>query len=86
MVVFRLRAVKTLGARSAVDFRKDSYSDAVQGDIGAVIDTLGRENEGAQRMLKEAKGAEYISLQPKVLKVNTAGNCAKHRGAEAMLR
>lgn len=62
------RAVRQLGAESAVDFRKESYSEAVQ-DINVVIDTLGRETEGAQRMLKEAKGAEYVSLQPKVLKV-----------------
>lgn len=62
------RAVRTLGAQSAVDFRKDSYSEAVQ-DFSAVVDTLGRETEGAQRILKEAKGAAYVSLQPKVLKV-----------------
>lgn len=37
--------------------------------ISIVVDTLGRETEGAQRMLKEAKGAAYVSLQPRVLKV-----------------
>lgn len=62
------RAARQLGAESAVDFRKDSYSEALL-DFSAVVDTLGREKEGAQRMLKEAKGAAYVSLQPKVLKV-----------------
>ncbi|CAM9097803.1 unnamed protein product [Laminaria digitata] len=61
-------AARLLGAESAVDFRKESYSEALL-DFSAVVDTLGREKEGAQRMLKEAKGAAYVSLQPKVLKV-----------------
>lgn len=52
-----------------MDFRKQSYSEEL-GDISVVVDTLGREKEGAQRMLKELKGAGYVSLQPKVLKVN----------------
>lgn len=51
-----------------MDFRKESYSEVVQGDFSAVVDTLGRENEGAQSMLKEARGAAYVSLQPSVLK------------------
>lgn len=62
------RAARALGADSAVDFRRDSYSE-VLGDFTAVIDTLGREKEGAQSMLKEAKGAAYFSLQPAILKV-----------------
>lgn len=62
------RAARQLGAESSVDFRKESYSEALL-DFSAVVDTLGREKEGAQRMLKEAKGAAYVSLQPKVLKV-----------------
>lgn len=57
-----------MGAELAVDFRKESYSDVVR-DISVVVDTLGREKESAQRMLEEAKGAAYVSLQPKVLKV-----------------
>lgn len=57
-----------MGAELAVDFRKESYSDVVR-DISVVVDTLGREKDGAQRMLEEAKGAAYVSLQPKVLKV-----------------
>ena len=57
-----------MGAELTVDFRKESYSDVVQ-DISVVVDTLGREKEGAQRMLEEAKGAAYVSVQPKVLKV-----------------
>lgn len=61
------RAVQSLGAETTVDFRQDSYSEIVQ-DFSAVVDTLGREKEGAQRILQEAKGAAYISLQPKVLK------------------
>eukprot|EP00904_Undaria_pinnatifida_P009638 jgi/Undpi1/5804/HiC_scaffold_2.g01078.m1 len=61
-------AARALGAESAVDFRKESYSEALL-DFSIVVDTLGREKEGAQRMLKEAKGAAYVSLQPKVLKV-----------------
>lgn len=63
-----IRAARALGAESAVDFRKESYSEALL-DFSIVVDTLGREKEGAQRMLKEAKGAAYVSLQPKVLKV-----------------
>lgn len=62
------RTVRTLGAEATVDFRKQSYSEELE-DICVVVDTLGREKEGAQRMLKELKGAEYVSLQPKVLKV-----------------
>lgn len=62
------RAARQLGAESSVDFRKESYSEALL-DFSAVVDTLGREKEGAQRMLMEAKGAAYVSLQPKVLKV-----------------
>ncbi|CBN75438.1 conserved unknown protein [Ectocarpus siliculosus] len=59
---------RALGADLAVDFRKESYSDVVQ-DFSAVVDTLGREKEGPQDMLKEARGAEYVSLQPSILKV-----------------
>lgn len=51
-----------------MDFRKESYSEALQ-DFSALVDTLGREKEGAQTMLKEVKGAAYFSLQPAVLKV-----------------
>lgn len=67
-VLGSVRAARLLGAESAVDFRKESYSEALL-DFSAVVDTLGREKEGAQRMLREAKGAAYVSLQPKVLKV-----------------
>lgn len=63
------RGARALGADLAVDFRKESYSDVVQ-DFSAVVDTLGREKEGPQDMLKEARGAEYVSLQPSILKVN----------------
>lgn len=63
------RGARALGADLAVDFRKESYSDVVQ-DFSAVVDTLGREKEGPQEMLKEARAAEYVSLQPAILKVN----------------
>lgn len=52
-----------------MDFRGESYSEVVE-DIKVVIDTLGREKEGTQRILKQKKGAAYVSLQPRVLKVN----------------
>lgn len=64
-----LRDARILGAMSAVDFREESYSEQIE-DIGVVIDTLGREKEGTQRMLQKAKGAAYVSLQPKILKVS----------------
>lgn len=51
-----------------MDFRKESYSETLQ-DFTAVIDTLGREKEGPQSLLMEAKGAAYFSLQPAILKV-----------------
>lgn len=51
-----------------MDFRKESYSETLQ-DFSAVVDTLGREKEGPQSLLMEAKGAAYLSLQPSILKV-----------------
>lgn len=65
---FFFRAARALGADSSVDFRKESYSEALQ-DFTAVVDTLGREKEGPQSLLMEAKGAAYFSLQPAILKV-----------------
>ncbi len=65
---FPFSAARALGADSTVDFRRESYSEALQ-DFSAVIDTLGREKEGAQNMLKEVTGASYFSLQPSILKV-----------------
>lgn len=62
------RAARALGADSSVDFRKESYSETLQ-DFTAVVDTLGREKEGPQSLLNEAKGAAYFSLQPAILKV-----------------
>eukprot|EP00752_Nemacystus_decipiens_P010993 g9770.t1 len=61
-------AARALGADSSVDFRKESYSETLQ-DFSAVVDTLGREKEGPQSLLMEAKGATYFSLQPPILKV-----------------
>eukprot|EP00903_Cladosiphon_okamuranus_P005443 g5428.t1 len=61
-------AARALGADSTVDFRKESYSETLQ-DFSAVVDTLGREKEGPQSLLMEAKGASYFSLQPAILKV-----------------
>lgn len=61
------RAARALGADSSVDFRKESYSETLQ-DFTAVVDTLGREKEGPQSLLMEAKGAAYFSLQPAILK------------------
>lgn len=66
------RAVRALGADLALDFRKDSFSEEVE-EISVVVDTLGREKDGSQRMLKEMRGAGYVSLQPKVLKVGVHG-------------
>lgn len=70
------RAVRMMGAELALDFRKKSYSEELE-NILVVVDTLGREKEGSQRMLKEAKGAAYVSLQPKVLKVKQSSKNAE---------
>lgn len=64
-----------------MDFRKESYSEALQ-DFSALVDTLGREKEGAQSMLKEVKGAAYLSLQPAVLKVHKENAGVSNIGAE----
>lgn len=65
-----------------MDFRRESYSETLQ-DFTAVVDTLGREKEGPQSLLMEAKGAAYFSLQPAILKVRIYRKAAAGPGSSA---
>jgi hypothetical protein len=52
------------------DLTIDSFSAVLQDEgLSVVIDTLGRETTGSIAYLKQALGAEYVSIMPDILKL-----------------